>query len=112
MPRTSLKIAIGALAVFFGAMEVVPDDADARRFGGRARVGRINVNRNIARNVNRGVVRRNVRRAGRWVNGVWVVNGVAASVAVGTASNCGYYWRKWKATGHSYWHDRWQESCT
>jgi hypothetical protein len=49
-------------------------------------------------------------RLGRWVNGVWIVNGVAASVAV-SGNNCGYYYGKWKETGRSYWRDRYYESC-
>ncbi len=49
-------------------------------------------------------------RPGRWVNGVWIVNGVAASVAV-AGNNCGYYYRRWKETGSSYWRDRYYDSC-
>jgi hypothetical protein len=51
------------------------------------------------------VAGRYVRHPGRWVNGVWIVNGVAASIAVGIASNCNYYYRKWKETDSSYWND-------
>ena len=98
-----------ALALFVGAL-CAASEADARK------VSRPNVKAGkIAHNVkkiNRArVVTRNVRRAGRWVNGVWVVGGVASSVAVGTASNCGYYWRKWKETGSSYWRERYYENC-
>ncbi|WP_439544061.1 hypothetical protein [Hyphomicrobium sp.] len=109
MKRIPLIFA-GALAFLFGAVSVAPD-ADARRLGGgmrHANVGKVHVR---PAGVARRVTRRNVRRAGRWVNGVWVVGGVAASVAVGTASNCGYYYRKWKATGSAYWHDRYVEHC-
>ncbi len=50
-------------------------------------------------------------RPGRWVNGVWLVNGVAASVAVGTASNCPYYGRRLRETGRTYWRERYNEMC-
>ena len=87
--------------------------ADARRLGGvrpHVNAGKIARNVRVVRPV-RVVNRTVVRRPGRWVNGVWVVSGVAASVAVGTASNCNYYYRKWKETGSSYWRDRYHESC-
>jgi hypothetical protein len=109
MKRTSL-VAAGALTLLFGAVSVAPD-ADARRLGGgigRAHVGHVHVRPN---GVARRVTRRNIRRPGRWVNGVWIVGGVASSVAVGTASNCGYYYRRWKETGSAYWRDRYAENC-
>jgi hypothetical protein len=56
-------------------------------------------------------VRPNYRLHGSWVNGVWVVGGVAASVAAGTASNCSYYYQKWENTGRKYWRDRYYELC-
>jgi hypothetical protein len=98
-----------AIALLLSALCAVPQ-ADARRFGG------VRVRPHIAPNVRvyhprARVAARNYRRAGRWVNGVWVVGGVAASVAVGTASNCNYYYRRWKATGSAYWHDRYYENC-
>jgi hypothetical protein len=103
-----LTIAAGALALFAGLITLAPE-AEARR------IGRVHVRPHInGHNIHvrpRRVVRRNVRRAGRWVNGVWVVGGVASSVAVGTASNCGYYWRKWNETRSAYWHERYVENC-
>lgn len=106
MKRTSLIIA-GAVTLLFGVVSA-PHDADARRIGGvnRAHVGHVHV-RPVG--VARRVTRRNIRRDGRWVNGVWVVGGVASSVAVGTASNCGYYWRRWRETGKAYWRDQYRE---
>jgi hypothetical protein len=103
MTKTTLFLA-GALALVVGVASIAPD-ADARRVGGvrRAHVGHVHVHPN-------GVARRTVRRAGRWVNGVWIVNGVAASVAIGS-TNCSYYWRRWKETGSAYWHDRYYENC-
>jgi len=56
-------------------------------------------------------VRPYYRSHGRWVNGVWVVRGAAASIAPGTASNCSYYYQKWENTGRKYWHDRFYELC-
>jgi hypothetical protein len=108
----STPIVLGSLALLVGAMFAAPP-ADARRIGhvhvhphARAHIAAHNVRyRHGAR-----VVARDVRRAGRWVNGVWIVNGVAASVAVG-ATNCSYYWRRWKQTGSAYWHDRYYENC-
>lgn len=104
MKSRATSITASALAIVATALLIVPDNADARRIGGVHRVGHINFNaHNVARRA---------RHVGRWVNGVWVVNGVAASVAVGTASNCPYYRRKWRETGSAYWRDRWQENCT
>jgi hypothetical protein len=109
MTSASRPILAAAIAFLILGLCAVPQ-ADARRIGG------VHVRPHIAHGV--GVYRprarvagRYVRRPGRWVNGVWIVNGVAASVAVGTASNCNYYYRKWKATGSSYWHDRYYEMC-
>lgn len=106
MKRTTVPIIAGSIAILLGLTTLTPE-ADARR------IARVHVNgHNVAHYVRPGrVVRRNVRRAGRWVNGVWIVNGVAASVAVGTASNCGYYRRKWQETRSAYWHDRYVEHC-
>ena len=101
----------GAFALCFGMMAHSPD-ADAHRLSGRAHIkaGKIAHNHPRARHAARHVAR-DARRAGRWVNGVWVVGGVVASVAVGTASNCAYYNRKWKETRSAYWHDRYDEHC-
>ena len=109
--RSKLMVC-STLALLLAAF-CVNSDAEARRLGG-ARIGKVNINAGrVARNVRPArIARRNVRRAGRWVNGVWVVNGVAASVAVGTGSNCGYYWRKWKSTGSAYWRERYAENCS
>jgi hypothetical protein len=104
-----VTLAAGAFALCFGLFSFSPD-ADARRIGGRAHIkaGKISHSHPRARHAARHVAR-DVRRAGRWVNGVWIVNGVAASVAVGTASNCGYYWRKWRETGSAYWRDQYRD---
>lgn len=115
MTNSKLGLAAGLLALLVG-LTTAGSEADARRLGGGRHIGNAHINAGkIARNVhpyNRARhVARDIRRAGRWVNGVWVVNGVAASVAVGTASNCGYYYRKWRETGSAYWHDRYVEHC-
>jgi len=106
-----LPLLAGALALLIGSVCVAPD-ADARRLGGGRHIGKVHVGK-VARHVKpRRVARRTahaVRRAGRWVNGVWIVNGVAASVAVGTASNCAYYGRKWRETGSAYWRGQYYE---
>ena len=47
----------------------------------------------------------------RRIEGVHVRPHVASNVRVGTASNCNYYYRRWKATGSAYWHDRYYENC-
>lgn len=109
MSSSSRPILAAAIAFLIAIFCAAPQ-ADARRIGG------VHVRPHIAGpgriyHPRARVAVRNARRAGRWVNGVWIVNGVAASVAVGTASNCGYYWRKWKETGSSYWHDRYYEHC-
>lgn len=107
-----VTLAAGALALCFGLM-FVSSDADARRLGGRPHIKAGHVAHKVkpgkyARSAARHAAR-DVRRAGRWVNGVWIANGVAASVAVGTASNCGYYGRKWRETGSAYWRERYRE---
>src|SRR5262245_24286662 len=105
----SASRSIIAMAVALGAF-LAPPDADARKIGkSRIKAGKVAHNIKPYKRARKAV--RNVRRAGRWVNGVWVVGGVASSVAVGTASNCGYYWRKWKETGSSYWRERYYENC-
>jgi hypothetical protein len=114
--RTKAIHVIG-LAILISAISAVPNDADARRFGGAyARpYGHARYVRHYpaARVAARNAYWRNGRYggAGRWVNGVWVVGGVAASVAVGTASNCAYYWRNWRVTGRPYWRERYNEMC-
>jgi len=100
-------IQIIGLAILISAISAVPNDADARRFGGV--YARPYVHRGYVRGYP--AARYAYRRPGRWVNGVWVVNGVAASVAVGTASNCAYYWRNWSVTGRPYWRERYNEMC-
>jgi hypothetical protein len=109
MTSASRPILAVAIALLLSALYAVPQ-ADARRIGG------VHVRPHVTHNVRvyhprARVAARNYRRAGRWVNGVWIVNGVAASVAVGTASNCNYYYRRWKETRSSYWHDRYDENC-
>ena len=109
MKMTAIAIIGGTLATLIAATCAVSTDADARRLGGvyaRPYVHAGQIRRYPAA---RGAYWR--RGAGRWVNGVWVVNGVAASVAVGTASNCAYYWRNWQATGRPYWRERYNEMC-
>jgi hypothetical protein len=110
--RTKTIQMIG-LAILISAISAVPNDADARRFGGVH--ARPYVHRGYVRAypAARYAYRRGGRYwgPGRWVNGVWVVNGVAASVAVGTASNCAYYWRNWRVTGRPYWRERYNEMC-
>jgi len=97
------SLAAGAFALCIGLMFANPS-AEARKIGrGHAHINAGKIAHNHPR------ARHAVRRAGRWVNGVWIVNGVAASVAVGTASNCGYYWRKWRETGSAYWRERYYE---
>lgn len=108
------SLAAGVLALVVGSMSAAPD-AEARRLGGVRGVGHIHPGRVVRPVVRPGrvVARRAYRagyRAGRWVNGVWVVNGVAASVAVG-ASSCDYYYRKWRETGSSYWRDQYYAHC-
>ncbi|HEX2842872.1 hypothetical protein [Hyphomicrobium sp.] len=102
--RASLVLTIGVLLLSLAA---VPD-ADARRIGGvhvRSHVGHVHVRPGR-------VVGRNYWRRGRWVNGVWVAAGVAATAAaVGTAGNCNYYYRKWKGTGSAYWRNRYYDYC-
>jgi len=106
-----VSVLAGVIALFAG-MIAVGSDADARRRVGGGHIGKVHIKPGKVVHVRPGrVVRRNVRRAGRWVNGVWIVNGVAASVAIGTASNCGYYYRKWRETGSAYWRDRYYEHC-
>ena len=114
MTTATTPIVAGVIAVLVGTMCAVPQ-ADARRLGGvhpRAHVRAHNVAQNIRPAQRAHVAGHNIRHAGRWVNGVWIVNGVAASVAVGTASNCSYYYREWKGTGSSYWRDRYHENCS
>jgi hypothetical protein len=106
MTLASRPILAVAIALAISSVWDVPQ-ADARR------IGSVHARPHVARNIGvyrPGLAARHYRR-GRWVNGVWVVGGVAASVAVGTASNCNYYYRKWRATGSSYWHDRYYENC-
>jgi hypothetical protein len=113
MTTATKSITASAIAVIVVTMCAVTQ-ADARRMGGVRPRARINANRvvhNITPVHRARVAAHNIRPVGRWVNGVWLVNGVAASVAVGTASNCDYYYRKWKATGSSYWRDRYHENC-
>ena len=103
----------GSLVLLIGAICALPDTSDARRIGGfygRPYAHGAYVRRYPAA---RAAYWRSGRywRPGRWVNGVWVVNGVAASVAAGTASNCGYYWNRWQATGRPYWRERYNEMC-
>ena len=108
MTTAAKSITAVIIAVIIGTTCAIPQ-ADARRGGVRVRphvAHSVRVTHPRAR-----VAARNVRHAGHWVNGVWIVNGVAASVAVGTASNCSYYYREWKATGSSYWRDRYHENC-
>jgi hypothetical protein len=117
MKTTTVAIIGSSLAVLIGAICLVPNDAEARRFGGVRARPHVHARAYVRHPGARVVARNNWRygryyRPGRWVNGVWLVNGVAASVAVGTASNCAYYWRQWKATGRSYWRDRYNENCT
>lgn len=110
MKSAYLRFASVALLLCFGLV-MAGSSADARKLGrGHAHInaGKITHNHPRARHAARHVAR-DARRVGRWMNGVWVVNGVAASVAVGTASNCGYYWRKWRETGSAYWRERYYE---
>ncbi|MGE0024214.1 MAG: hypothetical protein AB7S70_11360 [Hyphomicrobium sp.] len=103
------SLATGVFVICLGLMFASPG-AEARKIGRGAhlKAGKIAHSHPRARHAARHIAR-DVRRAGRWVNGVWIVNGVAASVAVGTASNCGYYWRKWRETGSAYWRERYYE---
>ncbi len=113
MTAATTSILAGAIALLISAMSIVPP-AEARRLGGAHVRAHVNAHR-IARGVRpvhrARVAARNIRRAGRWVDGVWIVNGVAASVTVGTASNCAYYYRKWNETGRTYWRDQYSEHC-
>ncbi len=85
----------------------VSSAADARRIGG------VHARPNVAHvHVHPGrVAGRNYWRRGRWVNGVWVAAGVAATAAAVGTSDCNYYYRKWKGTGSAYWRDRYYNSC-
>lgn len=107
MRSASKSIFAIAISILVSALWAVPQ-ADARRVGGvgvHPRVGHAYAHPGAR------AAARNYRR-GRWVNGVWVATGVAATgVAVGAGSNCNYYYRKWKATGSAYWHDRYYGSC-
>jgi hypothetical protein len=106
------KVAVVLIPLLAAAMGMA-FQAEARRFGGGHVHARPHVRAHVAASSARAAAHtvRHVRRAGRWVNGVWVVGGVAASVAVGTASNCSYYYRKWKQTGSSYWRSRYDDDC-
>jgi hypothetical protein len=63
--------------------------------------------------ITRGHVANRYWRRGRWVNGVWVAGAVATGVAAGAAASttCGYYWNRWKATGSTYWRNRYYNAC-
>jgi hypothetical protein len=113
MKTTTAAILGTSLAVLLCAISFAPNDAEARRLGGVHARPHVAARAHVRHPAARVAARHgHYYRRGRWVNGVWVVSGVAASVAVGTASNCAYYWREWKATGRSYWRDRYNENCT
>ena len=63
-----------------------------------------------ARNYDYGYRGRYYRGPGHWVNGVWVATGVAAGAAA-VRNSCNYYYRRWQATGSSYWRNLYAE-CT
>lgn len=100
MPATVVALLIGAASM--------SAQADARRFAhphARAHVAAHN-----ARVHHRGHVANRYWRRGRWVNGVWVAGAVATGVAAGAAASttCGY---RWKATGSTYWRNRYYNAC-
>ncbi len=102
--RSFLATVVASLAVAFWA---VPQ-ADARRIGGvhvRPHVGHVYAHPGAR------IARRNYYRRGRWVNGVWVAAGVAATAAAVGTGNCNYYYRKWKNTGSAYWRNRYYDYC-
>jgi hypothetical protein len=106
------SLVVGALVLFAGAM-CVAAEADARgRAGGARGNAHARAHARAHAHVRNVHVNRNVRRGGRWVNGVWVAGG-AAAVAAGAASGggCAYYYRKWKETGSAYWRNQYYASC-
>lgn len=110
----ALSLAAGLTAFLIGTASM-PTQSDARRMAhphARAHVAAHNA-RVYRRGYRRGYTANHWRR-GRWVNGVWVAGAVATGVAAGAvaASNtCTYYWNRWKATGSSYWRNRYYDAC-
>ena len=120
MKSSTSIIAFIAALLFVSMITVIP--AEARR-GFSGHVGGHHVGRNVGHYAHRNVGHyagkdvghyargydhgyrygRYYRGPGRWVNGLWVATGVAAGAVT---NNCNYYYRQWKATGSSYWRDR------
>lgn len=103
MPATVVALLIGTASM--------SAQADARSFAHPH--ARTHVAAHNARVYHRGHVANRYWRRGRWVNGVWVAGAVATGVAAGAAASttCGYYWNRWKATGSTYWRNRYYNAC-
>jgi hypothetical protein len=113
MKTITLSVSASLVALLIGTASM-STQADARRGVGVHPHARAHVAAHNVRHYNRGHVANRYWRRGRWVNGVWVAGAVATGVAVGAAAasnNCGYYWNRWKATGSSYWRNRYHDAC-
>lgn len=111
MKTITLSVSASLVALLIGTASM-STQADARR--GFHPHARAHVAAHNVRHYNRGHVANRYGRRGRWVNGVWVAGAVATGVAVGAAAasnTCGYYWNRWKATGSSYWRNRYHDAC-